>query len=189
MDLDISYLEALRAAPTPILEILLIKNETPVAQWLDLVTRPEIHTLALEVVIVQDDGPRLLPALSVAHGILSQLTQLVSLKIVAHEMEATYGGTTHFPVLESLDLHVVTAELDELDELLEHLTMPRLRHLTVDAPRILGSHAPFFTTLRTTAPHLCSLELGFNSFTRDALRGTLPHIATLTRLLIHDTLA
>ncbi|KAJ7123289.1 hypothetical protein C8R43DRAFT_1241172 [Mycena crocata] len=206
MDLDPSYHAALRAAPTPILQVLRIKDRRPVAEWLDVVARPGIHTLNLEVVTVEGDGPLLLPAFSslthlsisayapwgstgipgrFANGILRQLTQLVSLKIVAHELEATSGGTTRFPVLESLTLNAGSSAVGVLEGVLENLAMPRLHHLSIDAPLMPGSSTPLFATLRTSSPELRSLELGINRVARDVLRGMLPHMAPLTRLVIY----
>ncbi|KAJ7123304.1 hypothetical protein C8R43DRAFT_1241181 [Mycena crocata] len=209
-DLHTSYVQELRATSTPMLQSLQIRDRAPLAHWVDVFSSPGIRTLTLEVMIVEEDGPLLLPALSLithlsissntngpwgpfgipgslAHNIFPQLTQLVSLKIVVQEVLAASSGTTHFPVLESLDLRVGNAELSALDALLDHLTMPHLCHLSVDAPVMPGSNAPFFATLRTSSPQLRSLEIGLSSFTHETLRGTLPHLAPLTRLVVRDS--
>ncbi|KAJ7134090.1 hypothetical protein C8R43DRAFT_1022379 [Mycena crocata] len=209
-DLPSSYLQECRNTSTPLLQVIRIKDHGPVTQWIDVFGSSGVHTLSLEVAITDEDVPLILPALSsvlhlsissntngpwgpfgipasLTRGIITQLTQLVSLKIILSEVGPISGDTTHFPDLESLEMRGGQVTLGVFQNLLEHMVMPRLRHLRVDSPIMPDSNAPFFSSLRAHAPLLRSLELDLTGFTRDSLRGTLSQLTPLTRLSVRDS--
>ncbi|KAJ7077464.1 hypothetical protein C8R43DRAFT_1245360 [Mycena crocata] len=188
-NLPAQYIQEFCAAPTPLLQAILIRDPTGFPERLDILAAPNVRTVGLYACSVGVDVPLLLSRLShithlsmsffkidniprsVAHAILTTQTHLVSLSIIGPRGPLPPTGTIHFPVLESLDLRESRESLPDLDAILSHLIMPRLHNLVIGSTQFAQSNTSFFAAI---TPH---------NFSQEGLAGTLTRFPLLTKLV------
>ncbi|KAJ7153930.1 hypothetical protein C8R43DRAFT_443430 [Mycena crocata] len=205
-DLPYSYSRQLCNSSAPLLEVVRIKDDSDITQWSKLFSVSSVRTLDLEVALASEHT-LILPALShITHlsiaghgggggwgplripdplvlGILQNLTQLVSLKIVVWNLRLP-NETAYLPVLESLDLR---ASFTDVVHVSTNVIMPALLHLSVDSTEVFPAAPWMWATLSQHSPLVQSLDLTLARFTHGTFRETIRNFPSLVTLVVVDS--
>ncbi|KAJ7165456.1 hypothetical protein C8R43DRAFT_1104111 [Mycena crocata] len=203
-----TYLKEFRAASTPLLQVVRVRDAANVTDWLEIFAASSVHTLELDVGILEENTPVLLSGLShitnlsiacnsgpgipgipghVTFSIMTKLTQLVFLKIAINELPSAQNEIICLPLLESLDLGDSWVTLQQLVDLLDQLAMPQLLHLAIGSGQLPQSTTTSFAKVGERSPLVQSLRITLHNFTPEMLRETLPNFPSLAKLVVHDT--
>ncbi|KAJ7134091.1 hypothetical protein C8R43DRAFT_1239378 [Mycena crocata] len=184
-----SYVDKLQDLATPLLQAIEIRAATRhIAKWWNFIGTSSVHSLYLNLEILPEDTARLLPLLShithltisplyepiqgdVALSILHSLPHFISLHLLIRDLDSAPYRTTHLPYLESLTLRSpfqMGLSGSVLDDVLGHLSMPRLLHLAVATGETPDSNLPCFVL----------------QFTVDALHHSLSNLPSLAKLRV-----
>ncbi|KAJ7161924.1 hypothetical protein C8R43DRAFT_1104940 [Mycena crocata] len=165
IDLPNGHFHKLQGLATPMLQSIDIRDDR------DVTDSMPYHASSLHVI----SG-------DVALSLLYDLPQLISLNPALGEPDPNAYRNTRLPQRWTLSLKGVGFGLRVLDDLLEHLFMPRLLHLTIRAHERPHSKDPFYVILKERSPFITSLGVSSRNFTAGALRHTLSHLRSLTRM-------